>query len=63
MLHARNAAILRGKRFRCFKRADKTCDNIKQWSLRRVKNAVHLTGSDAMALPRQLRRWLSPLLE
>jgi len=33
-----------GKRFRVFKRADKTCDNIKQWSLRRVKNAVHLTG-------------------
>jgi len=33
-----------GKRFRVFKRADKTCDNIKKWSLRRVKNAVHLTG-------------------
>jgi hypothetical protein len=33
-----------GKRFRVAKRADKTCDNIKQWSLRRVKNAVHLTG-------------------
>src|SRR6266403_1887256 len=33
-----------GKRFRVFKRADKTCDNIKDWSLRRVKNAVHLTG-------------------
>jgi hypothetical protein len=39
-----------GKRFRVFKRADKTCDNIgplefpRQWSLRRVKNAVHLTG-------------------
>jgi len=33
-----------GKRFRVFMRADKTCDNIKQWSLRRVKNAVHLTG-------------------
>lgn len=33
-----------GKRFRVFKRADKTCDNIKQWSMRRVKNAVHLTG-------------------
>jgi len=33
-----------GKRFRVFKRADKTCDNIKEWSLRRVKNAVHLTG-------------------
>ena len=33
-----------GKRFRVFKRADKTCDNIKEWSLRRVKNAVHLAG-------------------
>lgn len=39
-----------GKRFRVFKRADKTCDNIgppefpRQWSLRRIKNAVHLTG-------------------
>jgi hypothetical protein len=33
-----------GKRFRIFKRADKTCDNIKAWSLRRVKNAVHLAG-------------------
>src|SRR6267143_5114480 len=33
-----------GKRFRIFKRADKTCDNIRDWSLRRVKNAVHLAG-------------------
>jgi hypothetical protein len=33
-----------GKRFRVFKRSDKTCDNIKQWSMRRVKDAVHLTG-------------------
>jgi len=33
-----------GKRFRVFKRADKTCDNIQDWSMRRVKNAVHLTG-------------------
>jgi hypothetical protein len=32
-----------GKRFRVFKRADKTCDNIKPWNMRRVKNAVHLT--------------------
>lgn len=31
-----------GKRFRVFKRADKTCDNIKPWNMRRVKNAVHL---------------------
>lgn len=33
-----------GKRFRVFKRADKTCDNIKDWSLRRTENAVHLAG-------------------
>jgi hypothetical protein len=32
-----------GKRFRVFKRADKTCDNIKPWNMRRVKHAVHLT--------------------
>jgi len=32
-----------GRRFRVYKRADKTCDNIKtEWSLRRVRNAVHL---------------------
>src|SRR5260370_37179557 len=33
-----------GKRLRVLKRADKTCDNFKEWSLSRVKNAVHLTG-------------------
>jgi hypothetical protein len=33
-----------GQRFRVYRRADKTCDNIKDWSLRRVRNAVHLTG-------------------
>lgn len=33
-----------GQRFRVFKRADKTCDNIKPWNMRRVKDAVHLTG-------------------
>ena len=33
-----------GKRFRVQKRADKTCDNIKPWSLRRVQDAVHLMG-------------------
>src|SRR5437868_2408158 len=33
-----------GKRFRVDKRADKTCDNIQPWSIRRVNNAVHLTG-------------------
>jgi hypothetical protein len=31
-----------GKRFRVFKRADKTCDNIKAWSLRRLRDSVHL---------------------
>jgi hypothetical protein len=34
-----------GKRFRVYKRADKTCDNIKEvWTLRRVRDAVHLAG-------------------
>jgi hypothetical protein len=32
-----------GKRFRVFKRADKTCDNIKPWNMRRVQQTVHLT--------------------
>lgn len=32
-----------GKRYRVFKRADKTCDNIgSPWSIRRMRNAVHL---------------------
>jgi hypothetical protein len=31
-----------GQRFRVFKRADKACDNIVGWSIRRMKNAVHL---------------------
>jgi hypothetical protein len=33
-----------GKRLRVYKRAHKTCDNIEAWSLRRVRNAVHLEG-------------------
>ena len=33
-----------GKKFRVFKRADKTCDNIGPWSIRRMTNAVHLEG-------------------
>jgi hypothetical protein len=33
-----------GRRFRVDKRADKTCDNIQPWNIRRVRNAVHLTG-------------------
>jgi hypothetical protein len=34
-----------GRRYRVFKRADKACDNIATpWSIRRMKNAVHLEG-------------------
>jgi len=33
-----------GRRFRVFKRADKTCDNIAAWSIRRMNDAVHLEG-------------------
>ena len=33
-----------GQRLRVFKRADKTCDNIKEWSIRRMKDSVHLEG-------------------
>lgn len=33
-----------GKRLRIYKVAHKTCDNIKPWNMRQVKNAVHLTG-------------------
>jgi hypothetical protein len=33
-----------GQRLRVFKRADKTCDNIEAWSIRRMKNSVHLDG-------------------
>jgi hypothetical protein len=34
-----------GKRFRVYKRADKTCDNIgRPWSMRRIRDAVHLEG-------------------
>jgi hypothetical protein len=31
-----------GLRFRVFKRADKACDNIADWSIRRMRDAVHL---------------------
>jgi hypothetical protein len=34
-----------GKRFRVFKRADKTCQYIQGWSIRRVMNAVHLESN------------------
>src|ERR1700739_2844172 len=33
-----------GKRLRVFKRADKTCDYIGGWSIRRMNDAVHLEG-------------------
>jgi hypothetical protein len=33
-----------GQRFRVFKRADKTCDNIEAWSIRRMQGSVHLEG-------------------
>jgi len=33
-----------GQKLRVFKRADKTCDYIQRWSIRRIKNAVHLEG-------------------
>jgi hypothetical protein len=33
-----------GRRFRVFKRSDKTCDNIAAWSIRRMKDSVHLDG-------------------
>jgi hypothetical protein len=34
-----------GRRFRVAKRADKTCDNIENWSIRRVEHAVHLENA------------------
>jgi hypothetical protein len=33
-----------GKRFPVFKRADKTCDYIRGWSIRRMTGSVHLEG-------------------
>jgi hypothetical protein len=33
-----------GKRLRVSKRSDKTCDNIEPWSIRRMKNSIHLEG-------------------
>jgi len=33
-----------GQRFQVFKRADKTCDYIQPWSIRRMTNSVHLSG-------------------
>jgi hypothetical protein len=33
-----------GRRFRVFKRSDKTCDNIGEWSIRRMEDTVHLEG-------------------
>lgn len=31
-----------GRKLRVFRRADKTCDNIKPWNMRRVRDTVHL---------------------
>jgi hypothetical protein len=33
-----------GHKLRVSKRSDKTCDNIQQWSIRRMVNTVHLEG-------------------
>jgi hypothetical protein len=33
-----------GQKFRVFKRADKTCDYIQGWSIRRMEDTVHLEG-------------------
>ena len=33
-----------GQRLRVFKRVDKTCDYIQGWSIRRMKDSVHLEG-------------------
>lgn len=33
-----------GKKLRVFKRADKTCDYIQRWSIRRMTDTVHLEG-------------------
>ena len=34
-----------GKRLRVYKRADKTCDYVSGWSLRRLTDSVHLDGT------------------
>jgi hypothetical protein len=33
-----------GQRFRVFRRADKTCDNVEAWSIRRMERSVFLEG-------------------
>jgi len=33
-----------GKKLRVYKRADKTCDNIVPWGIRRMEDSVHLEG-------------------
>jgi hypothetical protein len=33
-----------GRRYRVFKRADKTCEYTQGWSIRRMENSVHLEG-------------------
>jgi hypothetical protein len=34
-----------GKKFRVYKRADKTCEYTQGWSIRRMKDSVHLEGA------------------
>jgi hypothetical protein len=34
-----------GQKLQVFKRADKACDNIEAWSIRRLKRSVHLEGA------------------
>ena len=34
-----------GQRLRVYKRADKTCEYTQQWSIRRMKDSVHLEGT------------------
>ncbi|HZQ91922.1 MAG TPA: hypothetical protein VFA60_09035 [Terriglobales bacterium] len=34
-----------GKQFRVYRRADKTCDYLKDWSIRRMTNSVYLEGN------------------
>lgn len=60
-----------GQRLRVFKRADKTCDYIQAWSIRRMKNAVHLesvrcdgsghSGCEARCLIFWKEAWLKPV--
>jgi hypothetical protein len=60
-----------GQRLRVFKRADKTCEYTQAWSIRRMKNAVHLeavrcdgsehSGCQANCLIFWKEAWLKPV--